>query len=138
MALVDFSGEGGFVFASERKAQLILMQPAFGKCTSMLDNDVKGRGNMCGTNNHSRTFEISEASEPFAMILLNQWNCSEMLEPCEPSKTGDDSKTSEIIDIEMQNAKIQLCRMSAVRPEVKYTRLFINNQWVDAVSGRGV
>ena len=61
-----------------------------------------------------------------------------MLEPCEPSKTGDDSKTSEIIDIEMQNAKIQLCRMSAVRPEVEYTRLFINNQWVDAVSGRWV
>jgi len=27
-------------------------------------------------------------------------------------------------------------RMSAVRPEVEYTRLFINNQWVDAVGGR--
>ena len=26
--------------------------------------------------------------------------------------------------------------MSAVRPEVQYTRLFINNQWVDPVDGR--
>ena len=32
--------------------------------------------------------------------------------------------------------QFQHSRMSAVRPEVEFTRLFINNQWADAVSGR--